>query len=67
MKKIFYKGVPYESLVVDIDGRKKFALYENNQFIHFIDVEELDSRSRVSLILEDYYQTVRSADKMAAI
>jgi hypothetical protein len=67
MKKIFYKGVPYESLEVAMDGKKKFALYQNNQFIHFIDVDDLDSRSRVSLILDDYYEAVRSSDKMVTI
>ncbi|RAW00123.1 hypothetical protein [Pseudochryseolinea flava] len=67
MKRIFYKGIPYESLEVAMDGKKKFALYENNQFIHFVDVEEIDNRSRVSLILDDYYETVRSSDKMLTI
>jgi hypothetical protein len=67
MKKIFYKGVPYESLEVSIDGKKKFALYQNNQFVHFIDAEEVDNRSRVSLILDDYYEAVKAADKMVTL
>lgn len=64
MRRIFYKGIPYDSLEVDMDGRKKFALYQNNKFVHFVDMEEIDNRSRVSLILDDYYESMKSADKM---
>ena len=64
MRRIFYKGIPYESLEVALDGKKKFALYQNNEFVHFVDMEEIDNRSRVSLILDDYYESMKSADKM---
>lgn len=64
MRRIFYKGIPYESLEVAMDGKKKFALYQNNEFVHFLDMEEIDNRSRVSLILDDYYASVKSSEKM---
>ena len=64
MRRIFYKGIPYESLEVALDGKKKFALYQNNEVVHFVDMEEIDNRSRVSLILDDYYESMKSAEKM---
>ena len=64
MRRIFYKGIPYESLEVAMDGKKKFALYQDNQFVHFLDVEEIDNRSRVSLILDDYYESMRLSEKL---
>jgi hypothetical protein len=67
MKRIFYKGEPYESLAVDIEGRRKYALYQNDQFMHFIDEEELDKKSRVSIILDNYYEALRSADKSVSV
>ena len=65
MKKIFYRGLPYEGLAVDIEGNRKYALYKNDQFVHFIDEEELDKRSRVSMILDDYYETLKSTPATA--
>ena len=67
MKRIFYKGVPYESLAVDMEGRKKYALYQNDQFVHFIDEDEVDKKSRVSIILEAYYETLRSEEKKMGV
>jgi hypothetical protein len=67
MKKIFYKGVPYESLVVDLEGERKYALYQNDQFMHFVDEEEVDTRSRVSMILDAYYKTIRSSEKKLCV
>lgn len=67
MKRIFYKGQPYESLAVDIEGRRKYALYLNDQFVHFIDEEELDKKSRVSIILDNYYEGLRAADKRVGV
>jgi hypothetical protein len=66
MKRIFYKGVPYESLIVDLEGTRKYALYQNDQFMHFIDEDELDKKSRVSIILDAYYETIRSGEKKVA-
>lgn len=67
MKRIFYKGVPYESLIIDMEGRKKYALYQNDQFMHFIDEDDVDKKSRVSIILDAYYETLRADEKRAEV
>ena len=67
MKKIFYKGVSYEALPIDLAGKKKFALYQQNEFMHFIDVDDVDKRSAVSLILEDYYASLKENSKSAVL
>lgn len=56
MKKVYYKGHPYEFTVRKISGRRLFALYSDNTFVNEVAEHDLDIKSVVSLILEDYYR-----------
>lgn len=61
MKKVYYKGVPYEYKAVDIGDKCQYSLYQNGLLMHFVEEEELDKRSMVSMVLESYYNSIRSA------
>jgi len=55
MKKVYYKGLPYDFNVRDDKGERVFALYQDGTVIHEVAQSDLDIKSTVSLILEEYY------------
>ena len=61
MKKVYYKGVPYEYKAVDIGEKRQYSLYQNGLLMHFVEEHELDKKSMVSMVLESYYNSIRSA------
>lgn len=61
MKKVYYKGEPYEYKAVDIGDKRQYSLYQNGLLMHFVEEEELDKKSVVSMVLESYYNSIRSA------
>lgn len=59
MKKVFYKGQPYEYRTTgDTVGKRQFVLYKNGVLTHFVQEEDLDKRSVVSMILDAYYRSI---------
>jgi hypothetical protein len=67
MKKIYYKGVPYEYKAVDIGEKRQYSLYENGILMHFVEEEELDKKSLVTMALESYYNSLKAAYKTAVL
>lgn len=61
MKTVYYKGKPYSALITEILGTRKYSLYENDVLVHFVDEEELDKKSIVSIILDTYYRQLKSS------
>lgn len=56
MKKVYYKGQPYEYKVTgNVPGKRQFQLFSNGILTHFVQEHELDKKSVVSLVLEEYY------------
>jgi hypothetical protein len=67
MKKIYYKGVPYEYKAVDLGEKRQYSLYENGVLMHFVEEEELDKKSLVTMALESYYNSLKAAYKTAVL
>jgi hypothetical protein len=55
MTKVFYKGHSYEYTVSEKDGVRLFSLYENGVLRYNITESDLDKRSVVSLVLDNYF------------
>lgn len=56
MKKVYYKGQPYEFKTTgSAIGKRHFQLYKNNVLMHTVHEQELDKKSVVSIILDAYY------------
>ena len=64
MKKVFYKGVPYEFTVRKINSQRIFCLYTDSAVVHEVAERDLDTKSVVSLILEDYYNELTQQEMM---
>jgi hypothetical protein len=62
MKKVYFKGHPYEFQVRNTQGGRVFALYQDGSFVREVAQSDLDIKSVVSLILEEYYQEITSRD-----
>lgn len=60
MKKVYYKGQPYDYESIDLMGKRLFVLYKDKELMHYVKEDELDIRSRVSFILDAYYGTSRT-------
>lgn len=61
MKTVYYKGKPYSCLVTEILGKRKYSLYQNDILAHFVDEDELDKKSIVSIILDSYYRQLKNS------
>lgn len=61
MKKLYYKGQPYDFEVAELMGKRFFVLYKNGEVVQYVKDEELDIRSRVSMILDEYYCASKSS------
>lgn len=60
MKKLYYRGQPYDYEVAELMGKRFFVLYQNGEVVQYVKEDELDIRSRVSMILDDYYRTPKN-------
>jgi hypothetical protein len=61
MKKLYYRGQPYDFEVAELMGKRFFVLYKNGEVVQYVKEEELDIRSRVSMILDAYYSAPSSS------
>lgn len=60
MKTVYYKGNPYSFKTTEVAGKRKYSLYEKDVLKHFVEEEDLDKKSLVSLILDSYYRQLVS-------
>lgn len=60
MKKLYYRGQPYDFEISEMLGKRYFVLYKNGEVVHYVKEDELDIRSRVSMILDAYYSVPQS-------
>ncbi len=56
MNKLYYRGQPYDFTVSEILGKRYFVLSKDGKVVEHVKEDELDIRSRVSMILDDYYR-----------
>jgi hypothetical protein len=61
MKKLYYRGQPYDYEVSELMGKRFFVLYKNGEVVQYVKEDELDIRSRVSMILDAYYSVPQSS------
>jgi hypothetical protein len=61
MKKLYYRGQPYDFEVAELMGKRFFVLYKNGEVVQYVKEDELDIRSRVSMILDAYYSVPQSS------
>jgi hypothetical protein len=59
MNKLYYRGKAYDFRQNTLADGRVFTLLNEGQPVCNVREEELDIRSRVSLILDAYYTTVR--------
>lgn len=58
MKKVYYKGQAYEFEVRNTESERLFALYQDGALFREVAQSDLDIKSVVSLILDDYYHEI---------
>jgi len=59
MKKVYYKGQPYEFKTTgNVVGKRHFQLLRNNILMHTVQEQDLDKKSIVSIILDAYYNSI---------
>jgi hypothetical protein len=61
MKKLYYRGQPYDFEVSELMGKRFFVLYKQGEVVQYVKEDDVDIRSRVSLILDDYYRVPGSS------
>jgi hypothetical protein len=61
MKNLYYRGQPYDFEVSELMGKRCFVLSKNGEVVQQVNEDELDIRSRVSMILDAYYSVPQSA------
>jgi hypothetical protein len=61
MKKLYYRGHPYDFEVSELMGKRFFVLYKNGEVLQYVKEDELDIRSRVSMILDEYYNVPQTS------
>lgn len=64
---VYHKGLPYQYKVVDVDGKRRFQLFENGDLKHSVEQGELDIRSLVTFILDTYYRNTPSKIKTSVL
>lgn len=60
MKEVFYKGKPYQFTRGLVNGVNKYILMENGVIKHAVEESELDVKTIVSLIVDQYYRNQKS-------
>lgn len=63
MKKIYYRGKPYDYVVAQNYGNKQYTLIENGIVKYVVAENELDMKTTVSNILESYYQELMETSR----
>ena len=61
MKKLYYRGQAYDFEISELMGKRFFVLYKNGEVVEYVKEDELDIRSRVSMILDAYYNVPQSS------
>jgi hypothetical protein len=61
MKKLYYRGQAFDYEIAELMGKRFFVLYKNGDVVQYVKEDEVDIRSRVSMILDDYYKTPQSS------
>lgn len=61
MKTVYYRGEPYTYVITETKGKRKYSLYHSGVLKHFVDEDELDKRSVVSIVLDSYYRQLKSS------
>ena len=61
MKKLYYRGQAYDFEISELMGKRYFVLYKNGEVVQYVKEDELDIRSRVSMILDAYYTIPQSS------
>jgi hypothetical protein len=61
MKKLYYRGQAFDYEVAELMGKRFFVLYKNGEVVQYVKEDEVDIRSRVSIILDDYYKAPQSS------
>jgi hypothetical protein len=67
MKKLYYRGQAFDYEVAELMGKRFFVLYKNGEVVQYVKEDEVDIRSRVSMILDDYYKTPQSSTHANAL
>jgi hypothetical protein len=64
MRKVYYKGQPYNFKTLGTStGSRRFSLYNKEGLLqYFVEEEELDRRSLVNTILNAYYRSIMEED-----
>lgn len=66
MKQVFYNGHSYEYRVSERDGVRVFSLYEKGVLRYNLKENDLDKRTLVSLILDNYFSRDRQKSDSSA-
>ena len=61
MKTLYYRGQAYDFEIAELMGKRFFVLYKNGEVVQYVKEDELDIRSRVSMILDAYYNVSQSS------
>jgi hypothetical protein len=67
MNKLYYRGKAYDFRQNKLANGRIFTLLNDGQTVYNVREEELDIRSRVSLILDAYYTPVRPSASSAVL
>jgi hypothetical protein len=67
MNKLYYRGKAYDYRKVVVGGERVYALLSDGQTVEHVKEEQLDIRSRVSLILDAYYTSSRTSTASAVL
>jgi hypothetical protein len=67
MKQVFYNGQSYEYRVSEENGERVILLYDRGVLRHRLTESELDKRTQVSFILDNYYNRKNARLTSAAI
>ena len=67
MQEVFYKGQPYQFKIIEIQGKRLFQLFKEGSLMHSVDQTELDIKSAVSLILDAYYENIKTNTQTGAL
>lgn len=65
MKQVFYNGHLYEYTVSERDGVRLFSLYEKGVLRYNLAENDLDKRTLVSFILDNYFSKQRQKPESA--
>ena len=67
MNKLYYRGNAYDFTFSEVNANRCYTLFLDGKRMHEVSEEELDIRSRVSLILDAYYTSLKQPRKRNAL